>query len=76
VSAARWPLVEVEWSDAHSVSGWDTPARYRSAGPAVCRSVGYLLLRDRDRLVLMTTGDVADGLAIPACAVRRVRRLR
>jgi hypothetical protein len=77
----RWPLVEVEWLDAHACGGWETPATYRADAPAVCCSVGYLLHRTRAALTLvqscgLTTGEVTDALTIPRGCVRKMRRLR
>jgi hypothetical protein len=79
------PLVEVEWYDSCAFAGWDTGAHtLERSKPSSCRSAGYLLEHDDERLVLAQSIDesepdderYADVLAIPAAAVRRVRRLR
>ena len=74
-------IVEVEWWDARSFGGWSSPAEYAKKGIALCRTVGYLLRRNKREIVVVqnvgdTTGNVSDATAIPTCCVKRVRRLK
>lgn len=74
-------LVEVTWIDSSFHRGWGSlDEKSKGMTVAKCRTVGYLLSRDRETLkIAQSLGDAdsaADGIAIPRVAVKRVRRLR
>ena len=69
--------VEVEWEDSCSQGGWSKDhAKYT---PAECRSIGYLLHRDKEKVVLAQSedglGKQNDSIVIPASCVKKLRRL-
>lgn len=80
----RWPLraiVEVEWRDSCSNKQWASLEQHRrDSGPSICRSVGYLLSKSATEVIVaqslsLTTGHIADTMAIPFETVSRMRRL-
>jgi hypothetical protein len=81
VSKPTFRAVEVRWVDSCHRSGWEAMARRRvEQQVSECRSVGYLLDRNADRIRLVQSVDetldsAAEGLTIPMCAVRSVRKL-
>ena len=69
---------EVEWIDSVSSGRWGTREEYiEKAAVPLCWSVGYVLVNDKERIVLLQScsdnGDVADSISIPKKAVRRLR---
>lgn len=74
-------LVEVTWSDAAMSEGaWTSTTDAARCGPVKVRTVGYVLHRDRETIVIaggLNDADQASGVAvIPRAMVRRIRRLR
>ena len=75
-------LVEVEWIDSAFHRGWSsTDTKQREMAISVCRSVGYLVSRDKKVVnLVMHSADkhtsLGDGLSIPTVAVKRVRQLK
>lgn len=72
-------LVVVEWDDHCEADGnvWMSREDAANCSPAQCRSVGWLLHQDAERLVLTTSlvddeDTVARPFVIVAAAVRRV----
>lgn len=77
---SRRPIVEVEWVDAMATQGWDSPQRHLR-GTGRCRTVGYLLERNKAHVILLQSecdhnGEVGESLAIPAPCIKRMRRLK
>ncbi len=80
----EWPkarLVEVEWVDASSRDrGWDHPDNYVDIKEYRCKTVGYMIHRDKKELVLMHSvsfnGLVDRAMHIPARYVKRVHNLK
>ena len=75
------PRVEVRWVDATTHEGWVSRNWLREqATLSECRTVGFLALRDRRRLVIVQSASdndrVADAMVIPIACVRSVRPLR
>jgi hypothetical protein len=73
------PLVLVEWDDHCESDGnvWTTTEDAAAADVARCRSVGWLLHHDAERVVLTTSmvdgeDTVARPFVIVAAAVRRI----
>ncbi len=68
-------MVEVCWVDSNSCDAWqsveDTLATMRQS--MACRSIGYLLADDPDRVILVgnlnDTGQVCASFAIPRVAI-------
>jgi len=82
-------LVLVEWLDAHSGRGWQTIEQLESAAePLRCRSVGWLVRRTRECVVIAShisgaeqaeQGATISGqgdMMIPRVAITRIRKLR
>ena len=83
---AQWPLlqiVEIDWVDSARCSGWDSvDSKKREQDVSVCRSVGYLLSSDKEKVRLVSAqslppyANVCDGMSIPRCAIRKQRWIR
>jgi hypothetical protein len=73
----RFPVVYVEWYDSESVYGWREP---ETMFPKPIRSIGVLVHRDKNMLVLSTSktvyGKHIDQLTIPMCSVRKIKKVR
>ena len=71
---------EVEWVDTCSHSGWQDPDFVLSeAAPVRVASMGYVVKKDKDAIVLVQTIGpqmMAEAMAIPMAIVKRVRRLK
>lgn len=80
----RWPLgrrVEIEWIDSALDSGWaHIDNKRRCQDIATCRSLGYLLDANTERVRLVSSQSVddavCDGMSIPRVAVRTIRTVR
>jgi hypothetical protein len=64
----------VTWLDAcDAPTAWTPTAKVTASRPVTCRSVGFLLVSDEDRVVLTTSisedGDAANGIVIPTSCV-------
>ena len=72
-------VVEVVWVDACSDDGWTDSEDIKAGSDYIAVSVGFLLLRDKRRVILTQSlgqNDKCGGyLQIPAGCVKRVRRL-
>ena len=74
--------MEVEWVDSCSSTRWESLEYYqRNTGTSICRSTGYLLSKTEDHIVLVqsisgSTDNVAESIAIPMAAVRKIRKLK
>jgi hypothetical protein len=75
-------LVEVDWTDSASRGRWDTIENYKKEVPALCRSAGYLIVKN-DRVVILlqtqsinTLNDALDAITIPRGCITRIRRLK
>lgn len=76
----KFPLVEVQWIDSSSASGWQEEIQRHAL---TCWSAGYLLHRDRKTTVVALSCSSAesanghgDAITIPTVCVQRVRRLK
>jgi len=77
----RYPIVEVTWDDSASQGKWGTDESYRrNADTIECKSMGYLLSRNKKKVVLIQSiseeHQCCDSISIPAKCVKRVRRFR
>jgi hypothetical protein len=78
----KYPLIVIEWVDSCYEPRWhlDEP----TTTPTRCRSVGWLVHDGRDaKVVAPNIGDEDHGelqrngeMTIPACAIKRMRRIR
>ena len=84
--ARKLPIVEVEWTDSAATKGWSRDPK-QFTGPGVCggvshcRTVGYLLERNSNQVVVVQnqaddTESLGEGMAIPTSCVKRIKRLR
>ena len=68
----------VEWEDSCSSRGWGEFQKERD-GPIIIRSIGIVVHRDKDFIALSTCldphGKSTDSMAIPASAIRKVKRV-
>lgn len=69
----------VEWYDAcDAYPAWT--CEHESGGPALCRSVGFVIEWTDDHLTLATSasadGDVSGGVVIPRGCVRKIVELQ
>jgi len=74
-------LVEVEWEDSCAYRGWQITEQTEISMPSQCRSIGYLMVKDDDRIVIAQSLDddgmsVADVIVIPKSAVKRLRNIK
>lgn len=73
-------IVEVTWEDAYFRERILTPDEAKESGAYLSRTVGWLVKRDKDYIRVamqqINDGTVRDLMVIPACMVRKVRRLR
>jgi hypothetical protein len=79
-----YPIVLVEWADAHlSEGGWLTLADYEDEGEVMVESVGFLVPvgeagSKKDHVTLwqtMSEGDVIHAMHIPVAMVRKMKIL-
>lgn len=73
-------IVEVTWIDGAFHRGWGSrDEKRRSMRVSHCRTVGYLLVSTPEHVtIVQSLGDddsMADGIAIPRVAVKRMRTL-
>ena len=81
--ASKLRPVEVTWVDSAMENGWTGESSMISAvGIAHCMSCGYLLSKDKEVVKLVMSHGTSpsgtsymDGLAIPMCAVVKIRNL-
>lgn len=73
-------IVEVTWEDAFFREVLLTPEQCKLDEPYVCKSVGWLIHRDKKTIRIamnqINNGQVRDLLVVPTPLVRKVRRLR
>ena len=74
-------IVEVTWRDSNGYSKWESLADYAYLKPALCRTVGYLLHKDKKEIVIVFTqsmeneGDGNGAIAIPRGCVKSIKTL-
>ena len=51
----KFPLVEVTWHDAAGETGWETLYDAQQADIIVCVTLGYLIKKDRRRVVIASS---------------------
>lgn len=73
----RCPMVEVEWIDSVASGGWRKIEDYETREPTNCVSVGYLVSKTRERIVLLQNlnpenGDASDSMTIPRACVKKI----
>jgi hypothetical protein len=70
--------VTIQWVDSSSNSGWNRPSDLDDT-PALIRSAGFLVRRDRASVTISTScgprGGFIDSLTVPTSAVRSIRYL-
>ena len=82
-------IIEVDWVDSNGFSGWDRTDRRKEdtlKDTMLCKSVGYLLDRKPDRIILTQSqsfytdaenaNSVDSTLIIPTVAVKKIRILK
>lgn len=69
--------VEVEWIDSATSGGWTDVDNYRDKQAWLCRSSGYLLVKDSEKVIVLqttsVTGSATDAITIPRSCVKRMR---
>lgn len=80
VPAMTLPVVIVTWLDAAGTSSWGERTEHADSTLVECRSVGFLLKKTVDTIVLAANVNVldhvADSITIPWGSVRKLRYLR
>lgn len=80
-----WPLnerIEVEWVDSCTNGVWAPFEHHlRASKPTTCRTIGYLLVMDNDKLVVaqsmsQTTFNISDTMAIPRSVIKKMKKLK
>ncbi len=71
-------LLLIEWDDAITSHGWEN--REEVLRVASCRSVGWLLYKDKKQVLLASTSSssvdtVNNHIAIPLGGIKKIRRL-
>jgi hypothetical protein len=75
-------LVEVDWRDSASRGRWDTLDNYKKEVPALCRSAGYMIVKNTRVVILLQTqsintlNDALDAITIPRGCITRIRKLK
>ena len=66
-------IVEVVWLDSQGREGWtDKKEMQEWNEDLLCKSVGYLLREENDRIILVS---LADGLIIPNAVARQMMKI-
>lgn len=72
-------LVRIDWLDIFSKSGWTDLDEARASTPVECADVGWVLIRDDERIVIFRSqnsdGSVGDIACFPIGCVVRVTPL-
>ena len=73
-------LVHVTWVDSSSSRGWRSLEDFKQEEMLVCESIGWLLDRNRERILIAGTrcdnDDWAERHTIPMACVKKIRRLQ
>lgn len=73
-------LVEVEWSDACGYAKWDDLKEYETLAPMPCKTAGYLIGKNKERITILQTqsidGGATGGLSIPMPWIKSIRTLK
>ena len=56
----KFPLVMIEWVDARNDSGWETFHDSKACGLATCVSVGLIIEKTKEKIVLVTSWGTDD----------------
>ena len=74
-----YKIVYIEWLDACASAGWNSIADIKSAGLAKMKSIGFLVYRDSDLVVVSSSKGIADkfgdALTIPRSNVTKLKFL-
>lgn len=78
---AKLRKVEIEWRDSFQRYGWaDIDEYHKEGAPSTCHSVGYLVRKDKNSVVLVMSlsdnGNACASMTIPREAVVRMRYLK
>ena len=72
-------IVEVVWLDSQGREGWTDKKEMQTWNEdLLCKSVGYLLREENDRIILVmseSSTSLADGLTIPRACIINLRCL-
>lgn len=73
-------IVEVDWKDACGQAGWDDIEEHRSLEPMPCKSVGYLLKKNKTEIVLAFCqaghGGINSSMCIPMVWVSKIKVIK
>ncbi len=72
-------LVVVEWMDSATADGWQHEADAEKHQPSVCKTVGWLLTKNRQYITVAASqsdsGNWSQAMSIPRACVTSIRRL-
>ena len=70
----------IEWVDSSFAQGWMSMEYAKKHDVARVASVGILVYEDKDKITIMqdvsNKEDMGDGITIPKCSIKRIRRLK
>ena len=73
-------LVEVEWTDACGSGAWQDIDDYRKLAPMPCLTAGYLLVKDKEKVTVLSTQSLDGGgngaISIPTQWIKSIRKLK
>ena len=73
-------LVEVEWINSCAMGKWRDKKEYENQEPITCRTAGYLLSKDKKRVIILQSqsneGGMSDSMTIPRVCVKRMKHLK
>ena len=70
-------VVYIEWLDSYGISGWHD---YDCLDVPACKSIGYLLEENKDKVVICQSyseaGQKYSILAIPKCSIKKRKTIK
>jgi len=73
-------LVLIEWIDSAFMQGWMLKDKVKEHTISRIASVGILIHEDAEKITIVqdvsNKDDAADGITIPKCCIKRIRKLR
>lgn len=74
-------ILEIEWEDTTTISGWRSDGFLQKAVPSPCRTVGYFRKQDKNSITITKSiadddDDGLDGQTIPRGCIKKIIRLK
>ena len=73
-------ILEIEWNDTATHSGWRSQKALEKAKPVPCRTIGYFCRQNKNTITVAKClddddADALDAQTIPKVVIGKVRRL-